>query len=425
MSVLLHNLLHFGRLLHSLGLDVHAGRMLDVAGALEHVDIGRRSDFYFTLQTLLIHRPQDIAPFAEAFRVFWRPPPGEWSTDDLRALGEQRRFGTPRVDVPTGASFTADDPSLATLAEPGERVDPGSYASQEVSRVKDFEQLTDEEIERAKTMIAMLRWDPGMRLTRRWAARRGDALDLRRVVRRNLRYGGEPLLLPTRGRTMKRRWLVVICDVSGSMERYARMLLHFIHSLAGGLDHVEAFLFAARLTRVTRELTSRRAADVLPAIPGRVPGWGGGTRIGDALRTFNVRWGRRVLGHGAVVLLISDGWDRGEPAVLRQEMARLQRSCHRLIWLNPLLGSADYQPLTRGMQAALPFVDDFLPVHNLASLEALAEHLNRLPGRRPARPRRPSGLATGLDRLLPANTRRTGPSSSSTRHPAGADPLGP
>ena len=131
----------------------------------------------------------------------------------------------------------------------------------------------------------------------------------------------------------------------------------------------------------------RGTAGAVPGIPRRVPDWGGGTRIGEALRTFNVRWARRVLGHGPVVLLISDGWDRGEPGMLRREMARLQRSCHRLIWLNPLLGSPDYQPLTRGMQAALPFVDDFLPVHNLASLEALAEHLNRLP-RRASRARR-------------------------------------
>ncbi len=438
MSYLLHNLLHFGRLLHSLGLDVHAGRMVDVTSALEHIDIGRRSDVFFTLQSLLIHRPQDIEAFAEAFRVFWRRPPGEWSANDLRALGEERltprpepapasssraeaasegrRFGAPRVDGPVGDSPAADDVALAPLAEPVERVDPGSYGSEDVSRVKDFEQFTEEELERAKAMIATLRWNPGWRLTRRWAPGRGNALDLRRVVRRNIRYGGEPLVLPTRGRTVKRRPLVLICDVSGSMERYARMLLHFMHSLAGGLDRVEAFLFAARLTRITRELVRRRTSDAVPDIPRRVPGWGGGTRIGDALRTFNVRWANRVLGHGAVVLLISDGWDRGEPDLLRREMGRLQRRCHRLIWLNPLLGSAEYQPLTRGMQAALPFVDDFLPVHNLASLEALAEHLNRLPERRA------TGRASGRDRLWPAGTRRTGPSSSSTPTREAADP---
>jgi uncharacterized protein with von Willebrand factor type A (vWA) domain len=395
MSFLLDNLLHFGRLLHSLGLDVHAGRMLDVASALRHVDIGRRSDVYFTLQSLLIHRQQDLAMFDEAFRVFWRRPPGEWSANDLRALGEQRRFGKPQVDLPAGDSVATDDSSLATLAEPVERVEPMSYGSHEVSRVKDFALFSEEELERGKAMIAALTWDLGVRRTRRWAPGRGKVLDLRRVIHRNIRYGGEPLSLPTRDRTLKRRPLVVVCDVSGSMERYARMLLHFIYSLSGGpaFASVEAFLFATRLTRITRELAHRGTPDKVLKIPRRVPDWGGGTRIGNALRTFNVQWARRVMGHGPVVLLISDGWDRGEPDLLRQEMARLQRSCHRLIWLNPLLGSPDYQPLTRGMQAAIPFVDDFLPVHNLASLEALAEHLNRLPTYRPTRTRHHRGSA--------------------------------
>jgi uncharacterized protein with von Willebrand factor type A (vWA) domain len=406
MSAILRNLLHFGGLLRALGLDVHAGRMLDVAGALEHVDIGRRSDVYFTLRTLLIHRQQDLATFHEAFRMFWRPPPGESSTADLRALGEQRpasgpgpppaastspaeaaekgrRFGTPQVDSTSREADAAGEPLPETRAEAVEEM---SYEAREVLRLKDFGQFTEEELEHAHAMIASLTWTPGMRRTRRWARGRGGVLDLRRLIRRNMRYGAEPLSLPTRDRTLKRRPLVLICDVSGSMERYARMLVHFIYTLAGGRVgpgppiRVEAFLFATRLTRITPDLRDCGTARAVR----RVPDWGGGTRIGEALRTFNVRWASRVLGHGAVVLLISDGWDRGEPDVLRREMGRLQRRCHRLIWLNPLLGSPDYQPRTRGMQAAMPFVDDFLPVHNLASLEALAEHLNRLP-RRPAR----------------------------------------
>ncbi len=385
MPFLFHNIVHFGRLLHALGLDVHAGRMLDVAGALEHIDIGRRSDFCVALQSLLIHRPQDLPIFDEAFRVFWKPPPGEWASTDLRAMGEQRRSGAPQVDVPAAQPDSLDDPSLPLLAETVQRIAPRGYSSQEVSRVKDFEQFTEAELEAAKAMIAELTWDLGTRQTRRWKSGDGRVLDFRKVMRRNLRYGGEPLALPTRERASRRRPLVLLCDVSGSMERYARMLLHFMHSLAAGLEHVEAFVFATRLTRITRDLSARGGRESLPTIPRRVPDWAGGTRIGDAVRTFNVQWARRVMGHGPVVLLISDGWDRGEPEVLAREMSRLQRSCHRLIWLNPLLGSADYQPLTRGMQAALPFVDDFLPVHNLASLEALARHLNKLPARRAVR----------------------------------------
>jgi uncharacterized protein with von Willebrand factor type A (vWA) domain len=262
-----------------------------------------------------------------------------------------------------------------------------SYSAREVSRLKDFAHFTEEELVQARAMIAGLTWELGMHRTRRWTPGRGSVPDLRRVVRRNIRYGGEPLTLPTRDRTVKRRPLVLVCDVSGSMERYARMMLHFLYGLAGGLDRVEAFLFSTRLTRITREITRRGAGETVPTIPWRLPDWGGGTRIGEALRTLNLRWARRVLGHGPVVLLISDGWDRGDPDLLAREMGRLQRSCHRLIWLNPLLGSPEYQPLTRGMQAALPFVDDFLPVHNLASLEGLAEHLNQLPIRRTARGR--------------------------------------
>jgi uncharacterized protein len=381
----LNNLLHFSRLLHSLGLDVHAGRLIDVAAALEHIDVGRRSDFYFTLQTLLVHRQQDLAMFDEAFRVFWRPPPWHRSSEDLRALGEERRFGTPQVDMPAADAAAPDEASVPSLSEPVDRVAAMSYASGEISRVKDFAAFSDAELEQAHAAVASLKWDLGKRRTMRWAARRGRTLDLRRLVRRNMRYGGEFVSLPTRDRMMKRRPLVLVCDVSGSMERYARMLLHFMCSLSGGLDRVEAFVFATRLTRVTHEISRRGAVETLPKMPRRVPDWGGGTRIGEALRRFNVQWARRVLSHSAVVLLISDGWDRGEPDLVRREMGRLQRSCHRLIWLNPLLGSADYQPLTRGMQAALPFVDDFLPVHNLASLDALAEHLNRIPARRAAR----------------------------------------
>ena len=224
---------------------------------------------------------------------------------------------------------------------------------------------------------------------------------MRRAVRTNLRHGGELVHLPRRERRIQVRPLVLLCDVSGSMERYSRMLLHFVHTLSGGLDRVEAFLFSTRLTQVTRQLARKGVDQVVPKLPGEVPDFAGGTRIGEALGQFNVTWSRRVMGHAPVVLLISDGWDRGDPDQLSREMARLQRSCHRLIWLNPLLGSPRYRPLTRGMQAALPWIDDFLPVHNLASLDALAEHLNRLPDRRPWRRtgapllrRRPSVTAT-------------------------------
>ena len=380
------NLIHFGRLLRNLGLDAQAGRMLDVAEALAHVDIGRRADFYHTLQTLLVRRAQDLGVFDEAFRVFWRPSRGERTTQDLRALGERRRFAPPEVDVPPSS---ASNQTLGEREEPllrVEQVEALSYSACRVSRAKDFATFTQAEIAQARALIASLDWELGTRATRRWQSGAGAAIDIRRAVRHNLRFGGELVVLPRHTRRIRTRPLVLLCDVSGSMERYSRMLLHFVHTLAGRFDRVETFLFSTTLTRVTRRLARRGVDDVVPTLPRHVPDWAGGTRIGEALRRFNVDWARRVLGHAPVVLLISDGWDRGDPDQLGAEMARLQRSCHRLIWLNPLLGSPRYRPLTRGMQAALPWIDDFLPVHNLASLDQLAAHLGRLPTHRPARP---------------------------------------
>ena len=231
----------------------------------------------------------------------------------------------------------------------------------------------------ARQLMASLRWSPGLRLTRRKERGRGPALDVRRTLRDSAQYGGELMHLRTRRRKEKPRRLVVVCDVSGSMERYTRMLLHFIHSLYGGLEsRVEAFLFATRLTRITKQLGQRDIDQAVSEVAKTVPDWSGGTRIGAALREFNFRWARRTLGWGSIVLIVSDGWDRGEPETLSEEMARLQRSCRRLIWLNPLAGAEDYEPLTQGMRAAAPYVDDLLPVHNLAALLDLASYLNGL-----------------------------------------------
>ncbi len=385
MSALLPNLLHFSRLLGAAGIDVQAVRTLDVARAIQHINIGHKREFYHALRCLLIHRPQDFPMFDEAFRVFWRPPPGDWTTTDLHAMGEQRRTGDPQFESPAGPDPDQAEPSVAPPREI-DQVAPLSYSDREAVRQRDFAELSERELVQAQRMMADFRWDVGMRRTRRWRAGRGRALDLRRVVQRAASHRGELVDLPRRERKQRRRPLVLLCDVSGSMERYARMLLHFLYCMSGRLDQVEVFVFATGLTRVTRHLGRRRrqsaVAQVVPQLPRHVPDFAGGTRIGGALRTFNLQWGRRVLGHGAVALVISDGWDRGEPELLGAEMARLQRTTHRLIWLNPLLGSPDYVPQTRGMQAALPFIDDFLPVHNLDSLEVLGHHLSSLPTRK-------------------------------------------
>lgn len=408
MATLLRNVLHFTRLLGQLGLDVRAGRTVDVVEAIGHVGVSRKQDFYYALRCLLVHRPQDLPVFEEAFRVFWRRPAGARALNDLRALGEKRRSGHPTVDSPAaddereGTGGAGHTPPTGAVEE----VAPLSYSTRETLRAKDFAQFTDDELRQARRMMAELRWDMGTRRTRRWQSGSGPAPDLRRLLRVNLGHGDELMRIPTRQRRHKRRPLVLLCDVSGSMERYTRMLLHFVHCVAGRGDQTEVFVFATRLTRITRHLQRRSVDDVVPRLPARVPDFAGGTRIGDALSRFNRSWGRRVLGHGAVVLLISDGWDRGDPDLLAGEMAHLQRTAYRVIWLNPLLGSPDYLPLTRGMQAALPFVDDFLPVHNLASLETLGHHLNRLPARRPAR---------GLHHIVAA--RLPGPAEHTTDAP--------
>ena len=383
MSALLPNLLHFGRLLYQLGLDVPAGRMREVAASLVYINIGRRDEFYHTLRTLLVHRMQDLPLFDDAFRIFWRPPQGDWTETDQHAMGETRRSENPEYESERSASDDGGQSRHSRTIQV-ERMATLSYSQQEGLWAKDFEHFSEEEVAVAQQMMATFDWHLGDRQSKRWTPGAGYVLDLRRAIRHNMRYGGELLHLPSKRRKIQRRPLILLCDVSGSMERYSRMLLHFIHVLTGGgrTGRVESFVFANRLTRITHLLLNRSVDDVVPTLPQTISDFGGGTQIGNALRMFNTEWARRVRGRGSVVLLISDGWDRGTPEHLRQEIARLQRSCHRLVWLNPLLGSPDYVPLTRGMQAALPWVDDFLPVHNMASLEELAQHLNQLPRHR-------------------------------------------
>lgn len=388
---LLHNLLLFGRVLRGLGLDVNPGRMIDLLHALEHVQIGRKSDFYYSARSLLVHNREDLPLFDQAFELFWRKPSGDWEALELLMPTRQRRQDKPLIVPPplTDGDDTKQEAQDEDSSDDEEmhviEVTP-TYSAREVLRRKDFGDLSGEELESITRLMAQLVWHLGQRRTRRRRPGKGQLLDLRRTLRRTLRYGGEVLEWARREPRFKPRPLVIIADISGSMERYTRILLHFIYSLAEGLNQqVEAFVFSTRLTRVTRPLRDRDVDRALREVSNLVPDWSSGTRIGEALKTFNFEWARRVLGRGAVVLLISDGWDRGDADLLRGEMARLQRSCHRLIWLNPLLGSVDYEPLTRGMQTALPYIDDFLPIHNLTSLEELAERLAELGDKRPAR----------------------------------------
>jgi len=391
MSRLLDNLLIFGGVLRLAGIDVHAGRLAELAAALAYVDLGVRDDVYHACRALLVRRQDQIAIFDLAFAAFWREhherQPGHTRAmqsaeprasvvETLDVLAPEDLDATAGSDGASGVDRNADDAPEDDALTPEARIrtwsDSGALAG------KDFAAFTTDELAEARAALSRLIWQPGTRRTRRWVRGRGPRVDLRRAIARSLRTGGDVVKLPRRTRRLRPRPLVLLCDVSGSMERYSRMLLHFAHAVTLRHQRVETFLFSTRLTRVTRELRATGPDEALAAVSESVTDWSGGTRIGAVVKEFHQRWARRVLHGGPVALLISDGWDRGDPAELGEQIARLQRSCHRLIWLNPLIGTADYAPLTRGLQAALPFVDDFLPVRTLTNLAQLAIHLNAL-----------------------------------------------
>lgn len=378
MSPFLENLLLFGRLLRGLGLAVNPGRMMDLVNALAFIEVGQRTDFYHAARSLLVHRREDLPLFDQAFALFWRKSPEGYRVEmpsHLAQLPKDKPLVLPPALQEDSASTPADESEPPLWVVEVTR----TYSAQEVLRRKDFSLLTGEELTAIQQLMANLAWQLGQRRTRRTQAGAGARLDVRHTLRHALRHGGEILTWSQRTPKFKPRPLILLADISGSMERYTRLLLHFIYGLTRSLHQpVESFVFGTRLTRITRPLQLRSVEAALHEVSYAVSDWAGGTRIGESLKAFNYIWARRVLGRGAVVLIISDGWDRGDPQLLGHEMARLQRSCHRLIWLNPLLGAPDYQPLTRGIQAALPYIDDFLPVHNLASLENLAAHLQQL-----------------------------------------------
>ena len=256
----------------------------------------------------------------------------------------------------------------------------------ELLRNTDFSAMTAAERNAAARFLERLQWSPGHRPSRRFrSSRDGTRLDPRATLRKSLAALGEPAVLVRRARRAKRRPLVILCDISGSMEAYTRLLLHMSHALARGWGRVETFTFGTRLTRITRQLRERRPDAALAHVSRAVADWSGGTRIGDALHEFNLRWSRRVLGRGAVVLLVTDGWERGEPARLEQEAARLQRAAYRLIWLDPLSGTRDYSPDARGARALLRYADDHLPANTLDGLARIAELLGRVGRGRPVR----------------------------------------
>jgi uncharacterized protein with von Willebrand factor type A (vWA) domain len=368
---LVERTVEFCRELRGRGLLVTTSHAADAVEALRQVGIARPDRVYLALRCVLASRPEDFATFDELFRAAFQ---GEAD------LPPQRRAAQPRK-----TSQTAKDTgqvSLERWLRRGEQGDgggdpeevPGASERAALAR-KDFSSLGVDELSQIERLAARIARRLAARPSRRWAAaRRGRRIDLRRTARRSISNGGEPVELRFRRRKPRKTRIVALCDVSGSMDLYSRFLLRFLYALQGTVARVESFVFSTALLRVTEALRERPLSSALRGLSERAHDWSGGTRIGACLSTFNAEWGRLV-DRRTVVVILSDGWDTGDPAELAGELEVLKMRCRKLIWLNPLLGSAGYEPLTAGMQAALPYLSVFAPAHDLDSLRALERHL--------------------------------------------------
>lgn len=380
---LANNIVHFARTLRAAGLRVGPGQVLRAIEAVEAAGLKSRDDFYWTLHSVFVNRRDQREIFDQAFHVYWRNP---------RLLEKMMEMLLPQIGVPMDQQDRKQlSRRLQEALQPGQGEAPEDKESEppkveveatftvsdrEVLQHRDFEEMSQAEIDEALRAIARLRLPVPERRTRRYRpARRGPRIDFRASLRRALRPEG---LIELRRREPRRRPppLVILCDISGSMARYSRMFLHFMHAITNDRDRVFCFTFGTRLSNVTRALRNKDVDVALQKASAQVEDWSGGTRIGLTLHEFNNLWSRRVLGQGAVVLLITDGLDREGAAGLAEEMDRLHKSCSRLIWLNPLLRYGGYEPKSQGNKAMLPHVDEFRPVHNLDSLAGLIAALD-------------------------------------------------
>lgn len=385
---LAENIVHFARVLRRAGLTVGPREVLDAIEAVEVAGLRSRIDFYWLLHATLIKRHSEHHIFDQAFHVFWRDPklldkmmslmlPPAPAPDQDNAEKAARRISD---------ALFGNDTNDNTDEQPEQDLDASeTFSASEVLRHKDFEQMSAAELAEARVAIARLRLPlDEARIRRTEPNPRGHLADMRATLRATLRSGG---IIPLKRRAYQRRRppLVVLCDISGSMSVYARTFLHFLHALTNDRDRVHVFLFGTRLTNVTRELRHRDVDEAIARVTGAVEDWDGGTRIGETLRRFNVEWSRRVLGQGAVVLLVTDGLDRDAGAGVEAEIARLHRQSKRLIWLNPLLRYDRFEPKSLGIRALLPHVDEFRAVHSVASLTDLIDTLSGPATRKPER----------------------------------------
>jgi uncharacterized protein len=384
----------FGRALRAAGLGIDLGAAVDFAMALTLVDVADREQVRGAGAAVFVRRRDDRQVYDRVFERFWRrrgiglggdAPPGPLNREDgvpgddpgaHDARGNER--GSSREDVRgTPIPGGEDDDALDADGAEGLVAAPDAFSAGEVLRHRDFDRMTAAELRDAERLVDLLEPRLERRRTRRYELHHhGRLLAPRVMLRRNLATGGQFTEWVWRRPVRRPRPLVVLCDISGSMERHSRLLLRFIQALAASSEvRTESFVFGTRLTRVTRLLRDRDRDRALARVADAVTDWAGGTRIGESFREFNLRWARRTLRSSGIVIVVSDGWDRGDPALVATETARLRRNCHRLIWLNPLAGTPGYQPLAAGMRAAYPYIDDFLPAGTVASLERLGQIL--------------------------------------------------
>lgn len=389
---LTHNITHFARALRAAGLPIGSDRVLDAIRAVAAAGFSSRTDFFYTLRACLVTRPEHLVVFAQIFRLYWRDPryvehmmammlPAiRGVQEDRSAQAAEKRAAEALLD-----GVARDAPQIEEHDSDEVQIDIDASATmsgEERLRTLDFEQMSTAEMQQAKRMLARLTLPVNPYASRRgMASWNGKRIDARRTLRAALRHGGE--LRRIHWQKPRERWpnLVVLCDISGSMSQYSRMVLHFLHAVANqkgaGWARVHAFTFGTRLTNITRQLATRDVDAALAAAGRQAQDWEGGTRIGACLHDFNRDWSRRVMGQGAVVLLITDGLDRDAPDALAHEMERLHLSSRRLIWLNPLLRWEGFAPKAQGIRAMLPHVDAFRAGHSIATLEELAEAISR------------------------------------------------
>jgi len=374
------NVVHFTRLLRAAGLRIGPDRAIDAVRALEIAGAHRREDWYWTMSAVLLSREEQRPIFDQAFNIFWRDPK---LAERMMSLMLPKAHGrAPKPEEQQSQRLTdALFDQKRKFKEDEERIELEArltFSSREVLQRMDFDSMSAAELAEARRMIGELRLPlPILKTRRKKISNSGKAIDLRATLRESMREGGDIIHLARAAPRELHPPLVVLCDISGSMNPYSRMFLHFLHAITNDRDRVSVFVFGTRLTNITRQLRHRDVDVAMARVAEAIKDWSGGTRIGASLREFNYRWARRVLGQNACVLLVSDGLDREAGEGLSEEMERLSKSCRSLVWLNPLLRYEKFEARPAGVRAMLPHVDLFLPVHNLKSLVDLAKAINR------------------------------------------------